>query len=238
MKKPFLTALFLCLVLCGGVAQAEYNPVPSKLRVVVNPGKDGQETVELRLMVPPTVEKRHDPQPVQVLEAPAGGRIGQKGVTDLSGEIDFSEVLKKKPGIVDETLAGPVDERARAEKFPESFTSEIVFVLGGSNEDLNFSISGLDNQPNIISELNWKDVRSLKGGLNFRWMGQSQLVLKGTALFGSVMSGNNQDSDFYGDNRTREFSRSHSDTKGGRIFWRKGSEQDLFYRMVRPVGGT
>lgn len=99
--------------------------------------------------------------------------------------------------------------------------SEISLGLGYRLDSLDWSISGVGNtagsEPNILSELEWRDmdILELKGemvGTN----GQG-VYFRGLANYGWAFDGENQDSDYSGDNRTLEFSRSINDVDGSQV---------------------
>ena len=98
---------------------------------------------------------------------------------------------------------------------------EIDFTLdvGYRVDDLDWSIAGdLDgSSPNILSELSWEELRSaqvlLQGNIVWPWV----FAVKGYVDYGWIMDGDNQDSDYLGDNRTFEFSRSNNDAGDGDV---------------------
>jgi hypothetical protein len=79
--------------------------------------------------------------------------------------------------------------------------------------DWNIAGSLAGTTPNILSELTWSDldIAQITGAAQITVV--DRIVLQGRAVYGAVLSGKNQDSDYYGDNRTQEFLRSNS--KGG-----------------------
>lgn len=95
--------------------------------------------------------------------------------------------------------------------------------FGVRNDELNWSIPGefrgQDNnvyQQNIVSELTWKDVKSnyLDAHGLFK---AGQFVVRGDIGYGIINSGDNQDSDYRGNNRTEEFSRSNNKSNGDHV---------------------
>ena len=68
-------------------------------------------------------------------------------------------------------------------------------------------------EQNIISELTWKNLKSnyLSAHGIFR---DRQFVVRGDIGYGIINSGDNQDSDYRGNNRTEEFSRSNNKSNG------------------------
>lgn len=91
---------------------------------------------------------------------------------------------------------------------------------GYREDDLDWNIAGnIDgNDPNILSELTWKDLEShqlkLSGAVNIK----NQIILTGYAAYGMIYGGENQDSDYIGDNRTLEFSRSDNSADDGDLW--------------------
>lgn len=69
--------------------------------------------------------------------------------------------------------------------------------------------------PNILSELTWDNMQVLQQYLDIEHRPDNQkVVLTGNLAFGYVYSGDNQDSDYNGNNRTLEFSRSNNSSDG------------------------
>ena len=66
--------------------------------------------------------------------------------------------------------------------------------------------------PNVISELTWSNVGFHQARLGFRFIGDDTLHVKGYTSKGWGFTGTNQDSDYNGDNRSLEFSRSLADS--------------------------
>ena len=84
--------------------------------------------------------------------------------------------------------------------------------------DFVWSKAGVDNSPNILSELTWRGLRSrgvqgvLRSDLNRDW------YIEAAGEYGLFYAGANQDSDYFGDNRTGEYSRSNNSGSGGHVF--------------------
>lgn len=88
-------------------------------------------------------------------------------------------------------------------------------------DSLDWNIDGRGNSvgssPNILSELEWRDldIFQLKGevaGAN-----ATGIYFRGFASRGWVLDGENQDSDYAGDNRSLEFSRSINGVDGSKV---------------------
>lgn len=96
--------------------------------------------------------------------------------------------------------------------------------------------------PNILSELTWSDITlfEVKGGVmhfqpvdiaNFR----GGFQVEGSLTYGEVLDGKNQDSDYLGNNRTLEFSRSNNSSDSGYAF---SGEALIGYKMFLASGRT
>jgi len=105
---------------------------------------------------------------------------------------------------------------------PEAFETKTDLELGAGfrvdNLDWNIArdITGTVT-PNILSELTWRDVDifQLKAGL--RSLISKAFYIRGSLGYGWVFKGDNQDSDYTGDNRTLEYSRSNNSTDDGNV---------------------
>ncbi len=112
-------------------------------------------------------------------------------------------------------------------------------------DKLKFNIAGLLGTPNVLSELTWTDLEAAELSLAFRWRPESGFYLRGGIDYGWIQSGDNQDSDYYGDNRTEEFSRSYADSDGSLIDanaaigyrFELASTSNFFRLGVAPVYG-
>ncbi len=103
-------------------------------------------------------------------------------------------------------------------------------AVSGGHDDVRFSLEAGWRQdsfdwniasdatgaatPNVMSELRWRklSIAQVRGAAEIEMNG---LVLRGSAAYGGIARGVNEDSDYAGDNRTLEWSRSHNDAKGG-----------------------
>ncbi len=89
--------------------------------------------------------------------------------------------------------------------------------VGYRVDELDWNIAGnlSGTTPNILSELEWTDVQmiELRGEADYlvNRSGLTGLYLEGNFNIANAISGDNQDSDYNGDNRTLEFSRSNND---------------------------
>lgn len=94
--------------------------------------------------------------------------------------------------------------------------AETAFAVGSGyrQDSLNWNIAGPNGYPNVLSELKWDDIKmwEISGQASQSLLG---LCLSVEADYAVVLEGKNRDSDYLGNNRTLEFSRSYSDAKDG-----------------------
>ncbi len=93
------------------------------------------------------------------------------------------------------------------------------FGIGYRSDDLDWNIAGdlTGQHPNVLSELTWSDLKILqiKGTAK---ASVRRFYMRGSLGYGWILDGDNQDSDYLGDNRTLEFSRSNNDGGDGNVF--------------------
>ena len=84
-------------------------------------------------------------------------------------------------------------------------------------DQLDWNIAGntRGTDPNVLSELKWEKITSLQLQLSSEVLVNRVFYLKGFGNYGFIVDGDNQDSDYLGDNRTLEFSRSNNDAGDG-----------------------
>jgi hypothetical protein len=89
--------------------------------------------------------------------------------------------------------------------------------IGYRRDDFDWNIAGdiSGNNPNILSELTWSDLEILQLEFGLARIFPNRIALKGTIAYGKIFDGENQDSDYFGDNRTGEFSRSNNSADDG-----------------------
>ncbi|MBI3776720.1 MAG: hypothetical protein HY273_14455 [Gammaproteobacteria bacterium] len=123
-------------------------------------------------------------------------------------------------------------------------TTEVGVDLGLRTDDLKWSIpgefTGKDGniyQQNIVSELTWKNIKSkyLSGHGSFE---DGQFVARVNVGRGNIDSGDNQDSDYRGNNRTQEFSRSNNKSNGDTVSDMKLGFGLKFSLMADEVSGS
>lgn len=94
------------------------------------------------------------------------------------------------------------------------------YMAGYRIDNLVWTIAGdmSGNNPNILSELTFSDLKIIQGEILITKSLTDKLYLIGDLELGIIINGKNQDSDYLGDNRTREFSRSYNDCNGNAVF--------------------
>ena len=88
-------------------------------------------------------------------------------------------------------------------------SNSIVYGFGDRETKVDWNIAGnlAGTNPNIISELDWRKVKSNQFMLGSIWQ-DGDYFLKVVGEYGRIYDGENQDSDYNQDNRRGEFSRS------------------------------
>lgn len=96
----------------------------------------------------------------------------------------------------------------------------MVFGAGYRRDDLNWNIAGDSggNNPNVLSELTWNDLESYQVKFQGSFLIPNIVALRGYADYAWIFDGENQDSDYLGDNRADEFSRSNNDADEGNVW--------------------
>ncbi len=98
--------------------------------------------------------------------------------------------------------------------------SEVKLSVGKRTDQLDWNIAGLSpfgNFVNVLSELQWKDIESSFLEARTRIF-LDRLYIRGSVGYGFITDGSNQDSDFRGNNRTMEYSRSNNAADDGSVW--------------------
>lgn len=108
---------------------------------------------------------------------------------------------------------------ARTRKAGSWFQTEFLLITGYRVDDLDWNIAGdiYGNNPNILSELTWNNLESFQLKMANKTSFQQQFMLRGSLAYSWIFDGKNQDSDYFGDNRTLEFSRSNNNSDEGNM---------------------
>lgn len=105
---------------------------------------------------------------------------------------------------------------------PFQFRPEGKMILnaGYRRDDLDWNIAGdsSGNNPNILSELTWDNLQSFQVKFQGALVIPNIVALRGYADYAWIFDGKTQDSDYLGDNRTYEFSRSNNNADDGSMW--------------------
>ncbi len=98
--------------------------------------------------------------------------------------------------------------------------TELIVSAGYRRDDLDWNIAGdaNGNNPNVLSELTWDDLESYQVQFRGSLVIPNIIALRAVADYGWIFDGQNQDSDYLGDNRTFEFSRSNNSADDGEVW--------------------
>jgi len=104
-----------------------------------------------------------------------------------------------------------------AKRVEPRIETEFLLSTGYRIDDLDWNIAGdiYGNNPNILSELTWSNIEIYQLIFRNKTILHEVFCLRGSLGYGWIFDGENQDSDFWGDNRTIEFSRSNNSTNDG-----------------------
>lgn len=123
------------------------------------------------------------------------------------------------------------------------FDVEIQTGMGNTQGTLVWNIAGGDGGPNVLSELTYEDVKFVEysGSANIHI---NQGILRNYTVFmsyssGLAVDGSVQDSDYDGDDRSQEYSRSRSSAEGSSMrdfnFGVSYPFQITHFQQVRPM---
>ena len=118
--------------------------------------------------------------------------------------------------------------------------TDFTFSAGYRQDSLDWNIAG-DLFPgynvNVLSELTWDDLESYQVKFQGSLIIPNIIALHGYADYGWIFDGDNQDSDFAGDDRTLEFSRSNNSADDDDV-WDVSLAVGYPFRTGRRVIGT
>ena len=101
--------------------------------------------------------------------------------------------------------------------------AELQLGSGYRSGELDWNIAAPSGNPDVLSELEWKELEIFQTEAQGQvWFGSANwpnlsLCIKGSAAYGWIVNGKNRDSDYAGDDRTQEFSRSENNGDGGNL---------------------
>ncbi len=108
---------------------------------------------------------------------------------------------------------------AGVENEPDIWEKRFDLSAGLRRDKFNWNIAGdiTGANPNILSELSWNDLRIFQLKTDAKVIFDKKLRVEGSYGYGWIYHGDNQDSDYAGDNRTLEFSRSNNKTDDNNV---------------------
>ena len=122
------------------------------------------------------------------------------------------------------------------QKISDNIDASVGLSAGLRFDSFKWSIAGNSDgtHPNILSELEWTQVLShqlsLRGDLEVK----RHFYCRGQANMAWIQSGSVRDSDYAGDDRTQEYSRSISDTDGDELYdLVAGAGYPLYFKQGR-----
>ncbi len=140
----------------------------------------------------------------------------------LIGKHENVKAALNHVGIGDGNRAMEAFERtdSSSRKKKDSFIkTEFLLSTGHRVDDLDWNIAGdiNGNNPNIISELTWEDLESFQLKMAGKTTFHQLFMLRGSLAYSWIFDGENQDSDYLGDDRTFEFLRSNNNSDEGNM---------------------
>ncbi len=120
-------------------------------------------------------------------------------------------IQKTKTNIENDSsnLTRIADKRSKIE-------TEFILSMGYRVDNIDWNIAS--NTVNVLSELSWNNIELYQLKLRNRTILRKVFYLRGSLGYGWIFDGDNQDSDYSGNNRTLEYSRSNNSTDDGKVW--------------------
>lgn len=107
----------------------------------------------------------------------------------------------------------------------DAVQNRLMVETGYRRDELDWSIAGnlfdytqhRDVAVNVLSELTWRDLDIYQVGLSHETLFADHFFLRLAISQGTIYDGENQDSDYKGNNRTEEWSRSNNSADEGKV---------------------
>jgi hypothetical protein len=135
--------------------------------------------------------------------------------------VGFLILLSIKPEAIAESTTRPETEPAAGAMGTGAFPLEVELVPsnGYRVDELDWNIAGnaSGSNPNVLSELTWDDLQIYQMKIQGNLVLPNIIALKGAAGYGWIFDGDNQDSDYSGNSRTLEWSRSENNADDGHV---------------------
>lgn len=121
---------------------------------------------------------------------------------------------------------------------------ELIFELaaGYRNDHLRWSISGEDKQPDVLSELKWKNLKIAQVTATAKMVNCYHIYFRAFANYGKIFHGRNSDQDFLLNHKEGIFSDTHSKADKGEVLDFSGGIGYHFTFLcnratISPLGG-
>lgn len=96
--------------------------------------------------------------------------------------------------------------------------SELSLGVGYRTDNLHWDISGGQNGPNVLSELEWRKIHSCEISTEYQALFLRNFYARLNGDIAFIFEGQNQDSDYEGNDRTKEYSRSINNADHGKLY--------------------
>lgn len=115
----------------------------------------------------------------------------------------------------DQPFAVYSDQQQLIQENEEDIQIEFYASTGYRHDKLDWTIAAPSGTPNILSELTWDNLEIAVIEVGMSMHTASNWVVDARLSYGTILDGKNQDSDYLGNNRTQEFSRSNNNADEG-----------------------
>ncbi len=169
-----------------------------------------------------TIERR-----IEYQETKPRGRIsGDTQVYPAEKEIPYDQLVRENMTLRWDAEEGGSQQSIQRFDFlrkpdtDKKWELDFQVLLGQRIDEVRFDIAGNleGTEPNVLSELTWSDLkmRQIKATANLAI--SDRFLFDGMIASADIYQGDNQDSDYLGDNRSMEFSRSNNRSDDGDVF--------------------
>jgi len=154
---------------------------------------------------------------IQLPEALGGGFLIGTPKNILAGLNDVGVAGWTKRKITHEKITS---EEKKQKQVDSIIASKFELSAGYRVDDFDWNIAGdtTGENPNILSELTWNDIEIWQIKLQNKTIIRKTFYFRGSVAYGWIFEGENQDSDFNGNDRTLEWSRSNNSGDDGNVF--------------------
>lgn len=223
-KKQLLTLALLlggtATVLGSGAAAWAADRAPTELKMILSPGKGNSDVITF------SADGEEKAEAVEQAATPTAASAKQAAPTPMT--VLPPESTAESAAERAELVSGKSSPRSLA------FANSFSLGVGYRWDSVFFNIATLSRTPNILSELEYDDFESMTLSANMRWSNSSNVYVRGGVDIGRTITGDVRDSDYLGNNRTMEFSRSYADGDGGSLV---DADVGAGYRFDLPFSG-